>query len=202
LLQRQRDGILPQFPIWDDIRTLDGKPWKGLVDIVCGGFPCQDISPARQDQRVNGKQKGLQGKRSGLWSEMRRFINEVQPRAALIENSPHLRKRGLSVVLRNLAEMGYDARWGVFGVRGFGADHVRERFFIYATNTNLPQCQGGELPIGTYEEHKIISCSDWWKSESGVERVAHGMAHWVDRLKAIGNGQVPAVAALAWIALK
>ena len=58
LLQRQRDGILPQFPIWDDIRTLDGKPWKGLVDIVCGGFPCQDISPARQDQRVNGKQKG------------------------------------------------------------------------------------------------------------------------------------------------
>src|SRR6056300_544047 len=73
LLQRQRDGILPRFPIWDDVTTFDGRPWKGSVDIIAGGFPCQDISAA-------GKGAGLAGKRSGLWFEMLRIISEIQPR--------------------------------------------------------------------------------------------------------------------------
>ena len=67
LLQRQRDGILPWFPIWDDICTFDGTPWRGIVDIVAGGFPCQDISSA-------GKGAGIEGKRSGLWGEMARVV--------------------------------------------------------------------------------------------------------------------------------
>jgi len=80
LLQRQADGLLPRFPIWDDICTFDGKPWAGKVDVVTGGFPCQDISAA-------GKGKGLDGERSGLWGEMARVICEVRPRYAFIENS-------------------------------------------------------------------------------------------------------------------
>ena len=103
LLQRQRDGILPKFPIWDDVKTFDGKPWRGKVDVVCGGFPCQDISAA-------GKGAGISGERSGLWKEMARIIGEVGSRFVFIENSPLLRTRGLQVVLRDLAEMGYDAR--------------------------------------------------------------------------------------------
>lgn len=198
LLQRQRDGILPKFPIWDDVTTFDGTPWRGKVDVVCGGFPCQDISPARSNNHINGMQRGLQGSRSGLWSEMRRVIKEIQPKIAFIENSPQLRTRGLSVVLRDIAAMGYNARWGVFGVRNFGADHIRNRIFIYATNSNLPQRQGGKLSGRTYEKDENFSGTDWWKSEPGLERVAHGMANRMDRLKAIGNGQVPLVAATAW----
>src|SRR5690606_31894660 len=108
LLQRQRDGILPKFPIWDDVRTFDGKPWRGLVDVVCGGFPCQDISAA-------GKGAGITGSRSGLWSEFKRIIREVRPRFVWVENSPMLTSRGLGVVLADLAALGYNARWGVLG---------------------------------------------------------------------------------------
>ena len=67
LLQRQADGFLPRFPIWDDITTFDGKPWRGRVDVISGGFPCQDISAA-------GKGDGLDGERSGLWREMARVV--------------------------------------------------------------------------------------------------------------------------------
>ena len=71
LLARQNDGMLPPFPIWDDVRTLDGRPWRGIVDVVSGGFPCQDISCA-------GKGAGIDGERSGLWAEMARIIGEVR----------------------------------------------------------------------------------------------------------------------------
>lgn len=198
LVARQNDGILPPFPIWDDVCTFDGKPWRGRVDVVSGGFPCQDISPARTNNHVNGKQRGIQGAKSGLWREMRRIIAEVQPRAVLVENSPALRKRGLSVILRDFAAMGYDARWGVLGVRQFGADHVRERLFITATNSDLPQREGGCLPCGIHKEYSNFSGTDWWEGESNLERTADDLAARMDRLKAIGNGQVPAVAKLAW----
>lgn len=125
LLQRQRDGVLPWFPIWDDIRTFNGRPWRGLVDVVCGGFPCQDIS-------VAGKGKGIKGERSGLWSEMARVICEVQPPFIFVENSPMLRTRGLYKVLGDLAKMGYDARWGVLGADDTGAPHQRKRMWVVA----------------------------------------------------------------------
>lgn len=102
LLQRQRDGILPRFPIWDDIRSFDGRPWRGFVDVVSGGFPCQDISAA-------GKGAGIEGSRSGLWAEMHRIVCEVRPRYVFVENSPALTSRGLGRVLGDLAASGYDA---------------------------------------------------------------------------------------------
>lgn len=202
LLSRQRDGILDPFPIWDDIRTFDGRPWRGHIDIATGGFPCQDVSPARSNSKSNGKQLGIKGKSSGLWTQMRRVVGEVQPKFVLIENSPQLRTRGLSVVLRDLAAMGYDAKWGVLGGRQFGADHVRERIWIVASNPYLPQCKGGGLPSGIHQKDTNFSGSDWWESESGVERVANGLAGGLGkRLRIIGNGQIPAVVALAWSVL-
>jgi len=123
LLARQRDGLLPAFPIWDDVRTFDGSPWHGRIDVVSGGFPCQDISK-------NGSGSGLEGKRSGLWREMARIIGEVRPRFAFVENSPIITSRGLGRVLGDLAEMGFDARWGCISAAQIVAPHQRERIWI------------------------------------------------------------------------
>lgn len=125
LLARQRDGYLPRFPIWDDVRTFDGMPWCGRVDIVTGGFPCSDISPA-------GSGIGIDGGKSGLWREMARIISEVRPSYVFVENSSYLIRRGLAVVLGDLAEMGYDARWGIVSASDAGAVHKRERCWIFA----------------------------------------------------------------------
>lgn len=127
LLARQRDGILKPFPVWDDICTFDGTPWRGAVDIVTGGFPCQDISCA-------GKGAGLGGERSGLWREMARVIREVGPAHVLVENSPMLTSRGLGDVLGDLASLGFDARWGVLGADDAGAPHIRKRIWIVANS--------------------------------------------------------------------
>jgi len=124
LLQRQRDGCLPKFPIWDDVKTFSGREWRGMVDVVCGGFPCQDISAA-------GKGAGIRGERSGLWAEFARIIGEVQPPFVWVENSPMLTIRGLGVVLGDLASLGYDAKWGIVSAADAGANHLRKRIWIY-----------------------------------------------------------------------
>lgn len=276
LLARQRDGLLPRFPIWDDIRTFDGRPWRGHIDVVSGGFPCQDISYA-------GRGDGIRGKRSGLWFEMARVIREVGPRYAYVENTPALASRGLDVVLGDLAEMGFNARWGVLGAIDVGAPHIRKRIWIVGTangrdlQSALPhpigdqlrqqperglgsaqETVGGEAVLGCdgaegavadpdggrlqaqrersvranedashrghpdgcggadvrhpdgsgreqqrgsvadATEYPTAECPSWWLTEPDVDRVAHGVASRVDRLRALGNGQVPAVAALAW----
>ncbi len=194
LLARQADGCLPRFPIWDDVRTFDGKPWRGRIDVISGGFPCQDISAA-------GKGAGITGSRSGLWSEMARIIGEVRPRFVLVENSPLLVSRGLSVVLGDLAAMGYYARWGVLGALDVGAPHKRERLWIVAYTDGMRELQ----PQRRKPNERERTChgretvfTDWWDAEPDLGRMAYGVAHRVDRLKAIGNKQVPAVVRLAW----
>ena len=129
LMQRQNEGHLPPFPIWDDVCSFDGLPWRGVVDVVSGGFPCQDIS-------VAGKGAGIDGERSGLWGEMARIIGEVRPRFAFVENSPALVTRGLGRVLGDLAALGYDCRWTVLGASDVGAPHRRERFWLVANASN------------------------------------------------------------------
>ena len=125
LADRQNDGLLPLFPIWcGDITDFDGRPWRGIVDVVSGGFPCQDISGA------NPNAVGISGARSGLWKQMFRIIREVVPFNVLVENSPMLAGRGLGTVLADLASLGYDARWGVLGADDLGGFHRRERMFI------------------------------------------------------------------------
>lgn len=236
LAQRQNDGILPPFPIWDDVRTFDGRPWRRLVDVVSGGFPCQDISAA-------GKGAGITGSRSGLWREMHRIICDVRPRFAFVENSPMLASRGLGQVLGDLAESGYDAEWMVLGADDVGAPHIRKRIWILAMDRDAnAKFQGLERQRRNTGEEEISEPGDmcslfpnssdernvwrdgelsetasvgksgdidmrrtqadgsrkWWSTEPDVGRVAHGVAARVDRLKAIGNGQVPAVAAVAF----
>src|SRR5690606_11813998 len=142
LVARQNDGTFPPFPIWDDVQTFDGSPWRGIVDIVAGGFPCQDISAA-------GKGAGINGERSGMWAHMARIIGEVRPRYVFVENSPILTSRGLGRVLGDLAEMGFDAQWGVLGASDFGAPHKRERIWIVA---NARSRRRGEPGIGKAEQ--------------------------------------------------
>jgi DNA (cytosine-5)-methyltransferase 1 len=239
LAARQNDGVLPAFPIWDDVQTFDGRPWRGIVDVVSGGFPCQDISAA-------GKGAGIDGERSGMWREMARIICEVRPRFVFVENSPMLTSRGLGVVLGDLAKMGFDAKWGVLGAADVGAPHQRDRIWIKATrpppsldNANSTHEQRDQRTKRTHEKHPNTDCSSelahatkllsdggnsyrqrrpvsklrnsngkirpndsWWEVEPDVGRVVDGVAARVDRLKAIGNGQVPLVAATAWKKLK
>jgi DNA (cytosine-5)-methyltransferase 1 len=125
LVARQNDGCLAPFPVWDDVRTFDGRPWRGRVDVVSGGFPCQDISAA-------GGGAGISGSRSGLWSEFARIIGEVRPGYVFVENSPMLASRGLGQVLGDLAALGFDAEWGVLGAADVGAPHQRDRIWIVA----------------------------------------------------------------------
>ena len=202
LLQRQADGLLPRFPIWDDIRTFDGKPWREKVDVISGGFPCQDISAA-------GKGAGLDGERSGLWGEMARVICEVQPRFVFVENSPMLTSRGLGRVLGDLATMGFDARWGVLGADFAGLDHKRNRIWIVANSTGN-RLEGRYNSISPRQwKTKIGSVAGLCKAKTRINLpspdsfgTANGMASRVDRLKAIGNGQVSPLAATAWEMLK
>jgi len=211
LLARQRDGHLERFPIWDDVCTFHGEPWKGHIDVISGGFPCQDIS-------VAGKGAGLQGSRSGLWREMARIVREVGPRYVFLENSPMLTTRGVDVVLGDLASMGYDARWGVLGARHVGAPHRRDRIWILGKAVGDPDGKGLERQprhelrqqeraqaLGPVTEAGLLpreaeerGAVAWYEAEPDVGRVAYGVASRVDRLRALGNGQVPAVAALAW----
>ena len=147
LVARQNDGCLDPFPIWDDVQTFDGRPWRGRVDVVSGGFPCQDISAA-------GKGAGITGARSGMWSHMARIVDEVRPRYVFVENSPVLTSRGLGIVLGDLASMGYDARWGVLGAIDAGAPHKRERIWIMADDSRSgwrEGREGGPDPSDTWE---------------------------------------------------
>jgi len=129
LMSRIRDGRLDDAPIWDDVTTFDGKEWRGKADIISGGFPCPDLS-------VAGRRAGIvEGTRSGLWFHFARIICEVQPLFVLVENVPGLLSSkcgGLGIVLRSLAEMGYDAKWRVISAVEVGAPHLRKRVWIVA----------------------------------------------------------------------
>lgn len=285
LAQRQNDGLLDPFPIWADVSTFNGYPWQGVVEVVSGGFPCQDISCV-------GPGVGITGSRSGLWRHMARIIGEVRPRYAFIENSPMLVIRGLEAVLCDLAELGFDAEWGVVSAADAGANHKRKRLWILgisnstdtrfeslregqncvcqhgnladtnkerrlrrrwefwengrgksshggdhvpdtasnkhqsdphawsgqgpvAESANVPANADGQRPqrrrCGLEQTHQggetkevvgqdASGCGgmSWWATEPDVGRVAHGVASRVDRIRALGNGQVPHCAAMAW----
>ena len=246
LLARQRDGHLGRFPIWDDVTTFEGRPWQGHVDVISGGFPCQDIS-------VAGKGAGITGERSGLWKEFARIIREVGPRHVFVENSPALTSRGLGTVLGDLATLGYDASWGVISaadaiwIAGDPCiDHLRERIWIRGEASHFvsagrermrppqPERRERDVVVARESEEDAITESaglengrfaaesprsnetnrgvalagskrnsgSWWSTEPDVDRMVSGLPHRMDRIRCLGNAQVPAVARLAWETLK
>ena len=236
LLARQNDRSLEPFPIWDDVRTFDGRPWRGLVNVVSGGFPCQDVSVAR----AMWGRDGLDGERSGLWREMLRIVGEVRPAYVFGENSPALRTNGLDEIIAALAAIGYDCRWITLGAESVGLNHKRHRLWFYAADTHRkgleghpgddPRKKGWEDQAGPSAHVAFRSCSFCgyiFEDACGVygcanceaegpggnydygtgllPRIAgmgNGLAYRVDRIKAVGNGQVPSVAALAWKILR
>jgi DNA (cytosine-5)-methyltransferase 1 len=211
LCARQNDGLLPPFPIWDDVQTFDGKPWRGIVDVVSGGFPCQDISAA-------GKGAGIDGERSGMWGEMARIIHEVRPKFVFVENSPMLTSRGLGTVLGDLAKMGFDAKWGVLGGDSIGINTKRERIWILANSNKIGWDTARERKVD--QKLKVKTNFPWKKSANREDNLCvfreqytdevfsrtfrgiDDMAQRMDALGAIGNGQIPGVAAAAWRILK
>ena len=187
LAARQNDKVLEPFPIWDDVQTFDGTPWRGIVDVVSGGFPCQDISAA-------GKGVGIDGERSGMWKHMARVVGEVKPRWVFVENSPMLTIRGLGTVLGDLAALGLDAAWCVLSAADVGAPHLRERIWIVADSGEVGR--GSETAIKELGRKLRPSergvAAEWWRNEPGetpreVERgvgeLADGLAYRVDELK-------------------
>lgn len=202
LLARQNDGSLNPFPIWDDVRTFNGFPWRGIVDLVSGGFPCQDISAA-------GKGEGIAGERSGLWKEFLRIISEVRPRYAFIENSPMLRTRGLATVLSDLAGIGYNAKWRPLSAKQLGASHRRNRMWILASNSDKDGQKGSDSRHYEKENGRrnaisaLLDARAFPRSFDDIPspyvlRAGDGVPGELDRVAAIGNAQVPIVAALAW----
>ena len=126
----------PDSRVHPDVRTFSPHV---AVDLICGGFPCQDVSSA-------GKRAGLDGERSGLWTEYRRILEEARPRFVLVENVARLRTAGLDRVLQDLAALGYDAEWDCLPAASVGAPHLRDRLFLVAwdrSRVRLPDTNDG-----------------------------------------------------------
>lgn len=164
LMSRMRAGDIDRAPIWDDVRTLRGDMLSG-IDIIFGGFPCQDIS-------VAGTGKGLEGKRSGLFFEIMRLVDEVRPSFVFLENVPAIRTRGLNRVLYEFTARGYDCRWTVLSAASVGAPHLRERWFLlaHADNGGRRQLlqQVGELGV---EEQANAGSNGEAQSVANADRV-------------------------------
>lgn len=191
---RIRDGHLDNAPIFGDIDSFlsEGyaRRYRGLVDAITGGFPCQPYSSA-------GKQLGEDDPKD-RWPSTREVIREVRPKFLLLENVPRLISLGyLGKILGDLAEMGFDAEWGIISAAAFGADHVRERLWIFAY-TNGAQREGRSILRRIHQEYTNLGGPARRSNQPMPNGVDDVVAYRVDRLKAIGNGQVPVVAANAW----
>ena len=145
----------PTVPIFEDVSTLTAKDLNGTIDVICGGFPCQDISLA-------GKGAGLEGARSGLWFEFHRLIQEIKPKFVIIENVSALRSRGLDQVLRGLSEIGYDAEWHCIPASAVGAKHKRDRIWVIA----YPSEQRCDKRGCDWKERHLLH-NQYWNASKG-----------------------------------
>lgn len=185
LAARQNDGTLPGFPIWDDIKTFDGKPWRGRVDVVSGGFPCQAYSTA-----ARGRSKAAE-----LWPEMRRVVTEVAPRFVFAENTS---KAAIEWAADDLEALGYKTHCIALSAADLGALHDRKRYWLRAyTDYEGQLCSGFNAEMAELPDIRKAL----WGAFPGEPGMASRLAHRMDRFRAIGNGQVPLVAATAWRAM-
>jgi DNA (cytosine-5)-methyltransferase 1 len=180
----------PEVPQYHDIRELTAERLAsdGIgVDAICGGFPCQDIS-------VAGEGAGIEGERSGLWSEYARLIGELRPRYAIVENVSALLGRGLDRVLGDLSEIGYDAEWDCIPAGAIGAPIIRDRVWITA------------FPSSFGLEGRLLRTETLWRSATLVDRdiwneiptdIGHnsrnGVPYYVDQIRGLGNAVVPQI---------
>lgn len=187
----------PNVPVYPDVRTITRETIQ--ADVLCGGFPCQDIS-------IIGRGVGISGERSGLWKAYAAAVGHFRPRLVLVENVGQLTGRGLGVVLGDLARLGYDAEWHCFSAAAIGARHLRERTWIvaYPNRSGLqgharhgarsaqpewhPANQGRSVGEGRICPHPSA-----WNAEPRLGRVADGVPNRVDRIKSLGNAVVPQV---------
>ena len=211
LLQRMQEGYLPKAPIWDDIRTLrDALFDSGIIykeiDIIYGGFPCQDIS-------IAGSGKGLEGERSGLFFEIMHLAEEIKPKFLFLENVPAITTRGGIRIVKEITALGYDCRWCIISASEIGALHRRERWFLlaqsmssYSSNDSnshsIPSEQTDKKTISISTNKKprrrptrlywpLESVEHWKKTVSEICRVTNGVSNGLDRLKSLGNSVVP-----------
>ena len=250
LSARIKDGTLHEGPVFSDINAFISEgyadAYKGMVDVITAGFPCQPFS-------VAGSGKASSDPRN-CWPQTIEVIRKVKPRFCLLENVPGLlsrKHRYFETILKDLAKSGYDARWKVISASEVGAPHKRARLWIVAFNSNnlsmgreertgegiqsifkeserqesqhlresipesgnvaYPKSIGMEGSGTNGKQESQLQAEQglprrngtrggtvYWETEPNVCRVANGVANWVDRLKAIGNGQVPEVVATAW----
>jgi len=189
LFSRMSEGKLPVAPIWDDIKTLNRECFEGKLDIIYGGFPCQDLSYA-------GRRKGLEGERSGLFYEVIRLVKEFSPSFVFLENVPGIRTKGLGEVLKEFAEAGYDCRYGFLSAEDMGAHHKRERWFLLAHSRRsgfqrLHEKVGKEYLQSASNDPWVSGDKQKWLPEPDLVRVANGIPFRMDRTKALGNSVVP-----------
>jgi DNA-cytosine methyltransferase len=202
LLARMEGGQLDAAPIWSDLKSFPWAEFSGKVDILSGGYPCQPFSAA-------GKRAGKDDPRH-LWPYIADGIRLLRPRVCFFENVEGHVSLGLSSVISDLEELGYAVSWGIFSASECGAPHQRKRVFILAHNQSK-RVQG---LWSTWEQESHLSsqqvlsgCSstgtDWsdWTTEPILVRMDDGGADWVDRMRLLGNGVVPATAALAFTTL-
>jgi DNA (cytosine-5)-methyltransferase 1 len=177
----------PDVPIYDDVRSLTAERLRtdGIaVDAICGGFPCQDISYA-------GRGAGIEGSRSGLWSEFARLIGAIRPTYVVLENSAALLARGMGRILRDLAVLRYDAEWHCISSADIGAPHKRERIWLVAYPEGVRQGQLWGKWCET--QSKAPGSLHWPEYEPPSERVAHGLSDQLHRVTALGNAVVPQI---------
>lgn len=180
LVMRQNEGILPVFPMWDDVRTFRGH-MVSSVDIITGGFPCQRFSTA-----ARGRNNA-----DDLWPEMRRIIEEVEPEYVFAEN---VTRKAIQTAGDELCAMGYKTEALPLSAADLGADHIRRRYWLLAYTDNKEKLRS---TIDAKTRGLSGVRESVWETPPRQSRMVDGISSRMDRDKATGNGQIPIVAAAA-----
>ena len=203
LVEKMEKGRLHPAPIWSNLKTLPLDCFRGRVDVLTGGYPCQPFSAA-------GQRKGKDDPRH-LWPYIFDIIQAIRPIRCFFENVEGHVSLGLREVIEDLEILGYQTTWGIFSAREVGAPHHRKRVFIMADTSGkgLQRCGITRNISGKESEPDdqfAPGCNSAqigkWPPEPSVGRVVDGCADRVDRIRMLGNGVVPQTAALAWVTLE
>jgi site-specific DNA-cytosine methylase len=197
LVAKMEAGLMDPAPIWTDLKTFPWDSFRGRVDILTGGYPCQPFSSA-------GKRAGADDPRH-LWPFIADGIRRMAPRVCFFENVEGHITLGLREVIAELEKLGYQTAWEIFSAAECGAAHQRRRVFLLANS----MCQRGQLSLKWEQSAEQMPRSEseawraWrsWTAKPGVCRNNDGGSDWVDRLRLLGNGVVPATAEKAFLTL-